>query len=94
MTFDLRSATMHGAYNCSRVRVLWRDGMLKVFTVDGLHLELETKAPVRRPYYMKSWLVETEQGDIILKGKCMTCGGRQWWRIGCMPFEQLWRMKT
>jgi len=94
MTFDLRSATMQGVYNCGRVRALWHGGILKIFTVDGLLFELKTEKPIRRPYYAKSWIIKTEKGDIILKGKCITCGGRKWWRIGYVPFDKLWRMSS
>ena len=92
MTFDLKSVGMRGVFNFSRVRVLWYDGVLKVYTVDGLHLELITELPIRRPGYMRSWSVKTNKGDIILRAKCMACGGRQWWRIMYMPFDRLWRI--
>ena len=40
--------------------------------------------------YLNSWLVETDLGTLILKGKCITCGGRKWWRIVYMPGDELW----
>ena len=92
MTFDLKSASMHGAFNIGRARVLWRGGLLRVFTVNGLCLEISSEQPIRRPGYMKSWSVKTDKGNIILKTKCMACGGRRWWRIVYMPFDNLWRM--
>jgi len=90
MTFDLKSASMHGEINHSRVRVLWRDGILRAFGIVGLLLELKTEKPVRMKGYLNSWLVKTDLGTLILKGKCVTCGGRKWWRIVYMPGDELW----
>jgi len=90
MTVDLKSVSMHGKFNHSRVRVLWRDGLLRAFGVVGLLLELKTAEPVRVKKSINRWIVSTDLGPLILKGKCMTCGGPRWWRLMRMPEDELW----
>jgi len=90
MTFDLKSASMHGQWRHARVRVLWRDGLLRVFGLVGLLLELKTKEPVRMKGFLNSWLVDSDIGQIILKSRCMTCGGPKWWRLMRIPADDLW----
>jgi hypothetical protein len=87
---DLRTVSISGAFNYSRARVLWKDGMLKVFGVDGMMLELISEKPVRNRGRLNSWRIKTGKGDIMTRGKCMTCGGRKWWRIIYMAKNELW----
>jgi len=87
---DLLSVSVSGAFNYARARVVWRDGMLRVYTLEGLRLELTTKRPIRRPQFLNTWDVETGMGNFVLKGKCVTCGGPRWWRVTSKPFDELW----
>lgn len=90
MTFDLKSAGMQGPYNFGRVRVLWRDGLLKAFNRQGVVLEVISTQPKRLKGYLRAWQSETDGGTIVLKAKCMTCGGRSWWRIMRLSEDELW----
>ena len=90
MTVDLKSVSMHGKFNHSRVRVLWRDGELRAFGVVGPLLELKTLEPVRLQGFSNRWLAESDLGPLILKSKCMTCGGPKWWRIVRKTADELW----
>jgi hypothetical protein len=78
------------AFNSARARVIWNDGLLRVFTVTGLVLELKTSEPVRLKGLLRSWLVESDVGSIVMRAKCMTCGGPPWWRLLRIPMEELW----
>ena len=90
MNFDMKSASIGGKLHFSRARVLWRDGTLRAFGVDGLLVELKTQSPVRLSGYINSWIAESDTGALIIKGKCLTCGGPKWWRVMRMPANDLW----
>jgi len=90
MTFDLKSASMHGKWRHSRVRALWRDGELRAFGLIGRLIEIKSTEPVRMKGYLNSWLVDTDLGPIVLKGRCMTCGGPKWWKLMRTPGDELW----
>jgi len=87
---DLKSVSMSGRWNHSRVRVLWKDGLLRAFGVSGLLVELKTSEPVRMSGFLGTWITDGDLGPLILKNRCMTCGGPRWWRIMRMPPEELW----
>jgi hypothetical protein len=89
---DFSSVSIKGAFNYGRARVLWNNGLLRVYTVDGLRLEILARRPVKRPRHLRTWDIDTGKGDIVLRGKCITCGGRPWWRIAFMPVNELWRV--
>ena len=87
---NYRSVSIKGALQASRARVLWYDNSLKVFDVNGLVLETVAEAPQRRPRHVRVWDVKTARGDIVMRGKCMTCGGKAWLRIMAIPADELW----
>jgi hypothetical protein len=87
---DLKTVSVSGAFSYGRARVLWKNGMLKVFGVDGVLLEIVSESPARKPGHWNTWIARTGKGNITLRGKCMTCGGRKWWRIIYMPKNELW----
>lgn len=93
MTFDLKSASMHGTHTFGRVRVLWRDGMLKAYDRVGPVLEIRATEPKRKPGYLRAWESSTDNGPILIKPKCITCGGRAWWKIMRMSENDLWAME-
>jgi hypothetical protein len=88
---NLRSVSIRGVFNYARARLLWSDGLMRVYTPDGLVLELISDQPVRRPGYVHTWDVKTSKGNIEVRGKCITCGGKKWWRVAFAPSEELWR---
>jgi hypothetical protein len=87
---NFTSVTVKGALNFGRARALWKDGMLRIFGVDGLLVETNSERPTRRPGHLLTWDAKTARGDITLRTKCITCGGRRWWRIVAMSPEELW----
>lgn len=87
---NFRSVSIKGAFNFGRARVLWQAGMLKVFDADGLKLSTPAEEPVRKAGHLRAWSVKTSRGDIAMRGKCMTCGGRKWSRITYMSDSKLW----
>jgi len=87
---DFLSVSLHGVINHSRARVLWDDGLLRAFTVAGLILELRTSEPVRLSGFLHRWTVASDVGPLVLKGRCMTCGGPPWWRLMRTTAEELW----
>ena len=87
---NFTSVALSGDLTCGRARVLWYDGLLKVYTPDGLLREVPTNKPVMRPRFLSTWDAFTFGGVVTLKRKCMTCGGRQWWRLMRIPSEELW----
>ncbi len=86
------SVSIKGVFNYKRARVLWYDGLLRVYTVDGLRLEVIAEQPSPRPGYLRSWTVRTDKGDIILRRRCVTCGGKEWRRLAYRSTNELWRM--
>ena len=88
---DFKAVTITGAFNYGRARVLWFDGWLRVYVRTGCVQEVKAELPVRRLRFLRTWDVKTELGNVILKGKCLTCGGKQWRHITFMPFDELWR---
>ena len=93
LMIDLKSVSISGVFNFARARVLWNDGMLKVFGLDGSLLEIMSEQPVRKKGYLMAWGAKTGKGDIIMRNKCMTCGGRKWWRIIYMRKNELWNIQ-
>ena len=90
---NYRSVSIKGAFSAGRARVLWYDNSLKVFDVNGLVLETVAEAPLRRPRHVRVWDVKTARGDIVMRGKCMTCGGKAWLRTMAVPADELWSRK-
>ena len=88
---NYRSVSIKGAFNVGRARALWHNGVLKVFDMTGFVLAIAAEKPARNKGLLRAWDVKTEKGDIIMRGKCMTCGGKQWWRIMYIPEGELWR---
>lgn len=84
------SVTIKGAFNFSRARVIWHDGILKVFDHKGVVLSTPSDEPVRNTGYLRSWDVKTSKGAIIMRGKCMTCGGKKWWQLMRIKDVDLW----
>ena len=87
---NYRSVSIKGAFSAARARVLWYDGTLKVFDATGLVLETVANQPQRRPRHVRVWDVQTARGDIVMRGKCMTCGGKAWLRVMAIPADTLW----
>lgn len=87
---NYRSVSIKGAFSSARARVLWYDGRLKVFDANGLVLETIADEPQRRPRHIRAWDVETARGAIVMRGKCMTCGGRAWLGVMRIPAAELW----
>jgi len=87
---DYKSVSIRGAVNYGRARVLWEDGVLKIINPDRDVLEIPADRPVKKQGYLWAWDVKTEKGDIIMKIKCMTCGGKKWWRIMNIPKSEAW----
>lgn len=86
---DFKAMRLSGAISISRARVLWHEGLMRAYTKEGLVWVAESKAPILherrwRPHYV----AQTVSGDVILKTKCITCGG--WGRVAKIPAEQLW----
>lgn len=87
---NFRSVSIRGAFNIGRARVLWHDGELKVFDTKGLVMSTPAEEPVKNKGYLRRWDIKTKKGDIIMRGRCMTCGGKKWWRIMYIPETELW----
>ena len=89
---NFRSVSIKGAFNFGRARVLWHAGVLRVFDINGLALEVVSSKPVPKKGYRRAWDAKTVRGDVIMRGKCMTCGGRRWWRVTYASDNELWNM--
>ena len=87
---NYRSVSIKGAFSAGRARVLWYDGTLKVFGAAGLVLETVADPPRRRPGHVRVWDVRTARGNVEMRGKCMTCGGRPWLAVMAIPADELW----
>lgn len=87
---NFRSVSIKGAFNFGRARVLWSGGLLRVFTVDGMVLETSAEEPLKKVGLLRAWSVSTVRGDITMRGKCITCGGKKWWRVTYAPDNELW----
>jgi hypothetical protein len=90
MVDNYGTVTIRGAFSSGRARVLWHDGLLRAYGVNGLMLEVAAEKPTRKKGHLRAWDVKTERGDISLHMKCITCGGRAWWRTAFTPAEELW----
>jgi len=84
------SVSISGAFNFGRARVLWHEGIMKVFNADGFVIQKKADKPKRLSGHIRMWQSETEDGSIILKGKCMTCGGSKWWKVYRASSDELW----
>ena len=91
---DLKSVTIIGGFNAGRARVLWHDGMLKAWGLNGLLFQVASERPTKKRGYLARWEANTENGMIEFKVKCVSCGGRNWWRIVGMNHDELWNWKT
>ena len=91
--FDLKAAKVQGAASCARARVLWRDGLLRAYSPTGMVFGIDTTKPVKMKGYLNSWLVDSSAGPIVIKSRCMTCGGPQWWKLMRIPGNKLWPMQ-
>jgi hypothetical protein len=89
-TLNFSSVSIKGAFDYARARVLWHDGLLRVYTVGGLALEIAALRPVKRSRHLRTWDVDTGKGDIVIRWKCITCGGRKWWHLIATPSDELW----
>jgi hypothetical protein len=87
---NYRSVSIKGVFSAARARVLWYDGTLKVFGVNGLVHEIAADEPQRKPRHVRVWDVKTARGDIVMRGKCMTCGGTAWLGVMRIPADELW----
>ena len=87
---NFRSVSIKGAFNFGRARVLWKDGLLKVFNADGLALRVRSKIPMRKEGHIRAWHAETASGNVTMRSKCMTCGGKKWWRVYRASDNELW----
>ncbi len=87
---NFRSVSVRGAFNFSRARVLWYDGLLRVYGLDGLVLEEVSNEPQAKRGYLKSWVVKTSRGIVTLRNKCMACGGMKWRRVYNLSNIELW----
>lgn len=88
--FDLRSARASGAYEAARVRALWHKGVLKLFDGSGLVLTARAMEPQPLPGRRSAWRTTTERGELVLRGRCMTCGGLRWLRLMRKSGDELW----
>jgi len=88
---NFTSVSIRGICNYARARVIWYDGLLRIFTPDGLAQEVASAKPRRKKGHIRTWDVETEKGEIVMRGKCITCGGKKWWRVYNAPTVGLWR---
>jgi hypothetical protein len=88
---DFLSMSLVGVSNHSRVRVLWKHGLLRAFSVDGLVLELKTMKPTRLKGFLSRWQVDNDLGSLTMARRCITCGGPGWWKVLRVPSEELWR---
>ena len=87
---NFASVSVRGAFNFARARVLWKDGLLRVFGKDGPVLDILAEKPVKKKGHLLTWSVQTVKGEITLHSKCITCGGREWWRVVFMSSDELW----
>lgn len=89
MFVDLASVRVSGAISLPRARVLWKDGLLRMFTKEGIVWEAPARAPKAVPSrWYKLWHVDTDRGEIVLRNRCSTCGG--WRSVTKVPAETLW----
>lgn len=89
---NFRSVSIRGVFNFGRARVLWDSGLLKIFTTEGMMLSLPSKQPVKNAGIIRSWSIETDLGIVNMRGKCMTCGGKNWWNVYNASNEELWKL--
>ena len=87
---NFASVSIRGAFNFARARVIWHDGLLRVFGKTGPMLDIIADEPRKKPGHVWTWDVHTAKGDIVLRNKCITCGGREWWRVVLAPTDELW----
>lgn len=71
-----------------KVRVLWKDSRLRCFNATGLVRDIQSDKPTRKPRHIRTWIANTEHGEITIKEKCWTCGG--WWKVAGVQAEKLW----
>jgi len=87
---NFRSVSIKGAFNHARARVIWNNGVLKVFTINGMILSIGAQRPQVKRGFIRTWDVETAKGNITMRAKCMTCGGRKWWPVYYASDTDLW----
>jgi hypothetical protein len=89
---DRRHVSIRGSFSYARARVLWENGILRIYGPGGIMLEVQSQIPVKKVGYLRAWDIATAKGTIVARGKCMTCGGRKWWKITSMPKDKLWNL--
>lgn len=87
---DMRSVSLSGALASARARVIWDDGLLKIWNRDGFVTALKAEKPVKIRGYLARWDTKTERGNLEIRGKCLGCGGRKWWKFMTVSTETLW----
>lgn len=87
---DFKSVSIRGVFNAARARVLWKDGVMRVWGVKGFLFEVPASEPRRVPGHLGRWDSETERGPIQLRFKCLGCGGRKWWSFMRIDQDELW----
>lgn len=86
---DLPSVHITGAIRFARARVLWHQGLMKLYTKSGKIAEMQSSEPQRLKGWRRVWLAETEHGEIRLSAKCSSCGG--WSKVARPDAEALWQ---
>jgi len=85
---DLPSVKVSGAVSVARARVLWQDGMLRVYTKKGRVEELRSTEPKRMHGMWPRWAAETNRGQVVFSSRCPSCGG--WTAVTRINREELW----
>ena len=89
---DHKAVSISGVKNIARARVLWKDGVLKAYTKNGLVWGVKSEAPtVRKGGWTRHWEANTESGEILMRQRCMTCHG--WRKVTKIKAEQLWELQ-
>ena len=85
---DWLAVQLTGAVRLPKARVLYKDGIIKVFDKSGHVATLTGADPVKRKGWRRSWQTMTDQGLLFMEGKCIACGG--WARVAAQSKEVLW----
>lgn len=85
---DIKAASISGAINYAKVRLLYKDGQLRGYGPAGLVFAVEADRPAKRSRWIGTWDCQTVQGPVAIKSQCWTCGG--WWRVAGVSAGELW----
>jgi len=89
--FDIKSAKVTGAVETGRARVVWQDGILNGYKLEGDYINhifsIQSDEPKRRPRYIRAWDANTEQGVIHIDEACWTCNG--WLKMAMKSINEL-----